>query len=86
MNAIDHLSQDAAVPVAWLAIAADARGRVPVATVDLPRHPGVLADFVDIAIALLLGLGRGEVEEFSRRARPGGENGDKGEASVRGGA
>ena len=44
--------ENAAVPLARLAAAADAVPRVPAAAVGLPRHLGVAADVVDVQIAV----------------------------------
>ena len=42
--------EDAAVPLAWFAVAGDAIVRVPAAAVDFPGHAGVAADVVDVEI------------------------------------
>ena len=54
LDAVDHVGQDAAVPAAGLAGAADAVARVPAAAVGLPGHPGVAAHLGDVQVALAL--------------------------------
>ena len=78
LDAVDDVAQDAAFPAAGLAVAADAGHGMPVAAVDFPGHAGVLADFGDVAIALALGLGRGEVEELAGRVGTGREDRNQG--------
>ena len=49
MRSFDRI-ENAAVPLARLAVAGDAILRVPAAAVDFPRHPRVAADFVDVEV------------------------------------
>ena len=42
--------EDAAIPLAGPAVAADAALRVPAAAIDFPRHPRVAADVVDFQL------------------------------------